>query len=152
MTKTTRKNRSLTSRLRHRPLASLQEEFDDLVERMFGGEDGWTIGHNVMALDLSETDNTIEARLDLPGVDPDEIDIQINRNLLTVSGERKAGKKEKGQTSYNVERRSGSFSRSITLPSEVNEDEVAADYKDGVLSITLPKSEEANARKIKVSH
>ena len=152
MTKTKKKNRSLTSRLRHRPLASLREEFDDLVERVFGGEDGWTIGNNGPALDLSETDNTIEVRFDLPGVDPDEIDIQINRNLLTVSGERKEAQEEKGRTSYRVERHSGSFSRSITLPSEVNEDEVAADYKDGVLSILLTKSEDTKNRKIKVSH
>jgi HSP20 family protein len=152
MTKTADKSRSLTSRLRHHPLASLREEFDDVVERIFGREDGWGIGHNIPSLDLSETDNTIEARLDLPAVDPDEIDIQVNRNLLTVSGERNEEKEEKGRTFYRMERRAGSFSRTITLPADVNEDEVAAEYKDGVLSITLPKAEEAKCRKVKVAH
>ncbi|MBI2481384.1 MAG: Hsp20/alpha crystallin family protein [Planctomycetia bacterium] len=152
MSKTAKKGRSLTDRLRHHPLASLREELDDVMERVFGGDDACTIGRNVPALDLSDTENTIEAKLDLPGIDPDEVDIRINRNLLTVSGERKEEDVEKGRTFYRVERRTGTFSRSITLPSEVNEDEVAAEYKDGVLTITLPKIEQAKARRIKVSH
>ena len=149
MAKTKEETRSLTSRLRRHPLTSLREELDDLYDRMFGSDEGWSGG---LALDLSETENTVEARLDLPGVDPEAIDIQINRNLLTISGERREEEEEKGRTYYRIERRSGAFSRTITLPSEVNEDEVAAEYKDGVLRITLPKAEEAKARKIKVSH
>jgi HSP20 family protein len=152
MSKTAKKARSLTDRLRRHPLASLREELDDVMERVFGGDDACTVGRNAPALDLSDTENTIEAKLDLPGIDPDEVDIRINRNLLTVSGERKEEEVEKGRTFYRVERRTGAFSRSITLPAEVNEDEVAAEYKDGVLTITLPKAEQAKARKIKVAH
>jgi HSP20 family protein len=150
MSKTTKKkSRSLTSRLRNHPLAVLRGDLDEVMERMFRSDDGWVIGRHVPSLDLSETENTIEVKLDLPGVDPDEIDIQVNRNLLTVRGERK--EEEKGRTYYRVERRTGGFSRSVTLPSEVNEDEVAAEFKDGVLTITLPKAETAKARKIKVT-
>jgi HSP20 family protein len=151
MSKTAKKSRSLTSRLRHHPLASLREDFEDVMERMFRSDDVWPVGRNLPSLDLSETENAIQAKFDLPGIDPDEIDIQVNRNMLTVSGERKEEEEEKGRTYYRVERRTGGFSRSITLPSEVNEDEVAADFKDGVLTITLPKAEAAKARKIKVT-
>ncbi len=82
--------------------------------------------------------------------DDSEIDIQLNNNLLTVSGERKEEKEEKGRTLHRIERRVGSFSRSITLPCSVAADEAAAEYRDGVLKITLPKTEESKAQKIKV--
>jgi HSP20 family protein len=70
--------------------------------------------------------------------------------MLTVAGERKEEKEEKGKTFHRVERLYGNFSRSVTLPCSVNEEEVAAEYKDGVLTIKLPKAEEAKAHKIKV--
>ncbi len=149
MTKATEKARGLTSYLPHHPLASLREEFDDVMEHMFGGDDRW--GHNSPLFDLSETDNAIEAKLDLPDMDPDEIDVKVNGNLLTVSGERKRENEEKGRTYYRMERRSGSFSRSITLPAEVSEDEAAAEYKDGVLTLTLPKADVAKSHRIRVA-
>jgi HSP20 family protein len=101
-------------------------------------------------LDLSETDTAVETKMDLPGVKPEEIEIQLNGNVLTVSGERKEEQEEKGKTYHRLERRVGNFSRSMTLPCPVEEDEVAASYKDGVLSITLPKTDEAKTRKIKI--
>ncbi|MGI9327637.1 MAG: Hsp20/alpha crystallin family protein, partial [Pseudomonadales bacterium] len=79
-----------------------------------------------------------------------EIEIQLNGNVLTVSGERKEEQEEKGKTYHCVERRIGTFSRSMTLPCPVEEDEVAAAFKDGVLTITLPKTDEAKTRKIKI--
>ncbi len=152
MKRTNEKTRSLSSYLPQHPLASLREEFDDVMERMFGSDDRWGHGHNSPQLDLSETDNAIEAKLDLPEMDPAEIDVKVSGNVLTVSGERKEEDEEKGRTFYRMERRRGSFSRSINLPVEVNEDEAAADYQDGVLTITLPKSDATKSHKIRVGN
>lgn len=130
---------------------SLREEMEDLLSRVWEDEsEGWFSGALKPSVDLSETEKAVEVRMDLPGVKAKEIDIQINKNLLTVSGERKEEKEEKGKTYHRVERRTGNFSRSFTLPCAVAEDEVAAEYKDGILTITLPKTEEAQTRKIKV--
>lgn len=136
---------------RRGPVSGLLEEFEDAVGRLWEGrEDGWSFGYSVPSLDISETDKSVEVKLDLPGIKPKEIEIQLNGNVLTVSGERKEEQEEKGKTYHRVERRSGSFSRSITLPCAVQEDEVAAEYRDGVLTVTLPKTEEARTRKIAV--
>ncbi len=130
---------------------ALREEMEDLVSRFLGnGEEAWPAGRMMPAVDLSETANALEARVDLPGVKPKEIDIQVSGNLLTISGEKKEEKEEKGKTFHRVERHSGSFSRTMTLPCAVNEDEVAAEYRDGVLTITLPKCEQAKSRKITI--
>ena len=133
------------------PRGSFLEEMENMMGRLWDeGEDGWLLGRNAPSVDISETDTAVEAKLDLPGVKPEEIDIQLNANILTVSGERKEEKEEKGKTFHRVERRSGSFSRSFSLPCPVAEDEVAAEYHDGVLSIKLPKTEEAKPHKIQV--
>jgi HSP20 family protein len=148
----TEPSRNAATAARRAPLVVLRDEMDDLLSRFFGGEDGWFAGRIVPTVDLAETDEAVLAKLDLPGVNPDEIDISISGNLLTVRGERKEEKEEKGKTFHRIERRTGAFSRSLTLPCAVNEDEVAAEYKDGVLAITLPKCEEAKSHKIKVKH
>jgi HSP20 family protein len=124
---------------------------NDLCARLVGDEDeGWFSEAMVPALDLSETDTAIEVRMDLPGITAKDIDIQISGNVLTVSGQREEEKEEKGTTFHRVERRYGSFSRSVTLPCAVVESEVAAEFHDGVLAIKLPKTEESKAHKIKV--
>lgn len=145
-------SRSIASRLRHHPLTTIQDEFEDLMTRFFGTDSQWSASYNFPSTDVSETDNTIDVKIDLPGIDPDDIDIQINRNSLTVSGQRNEEEdEERGRTFYRIERQSGAFSRSVTLPSAVNEDEIAAEYKDGVLWVTLPKAEVAKTRRIQVS-
>ena len=134
------------------PLAQgLRGEMEELMSRFWGDEeDGWNFARMTPAIDVTESESALEARVDLPGVKPDEIDIQLSGNLLTVSGERKEEKEEKGRTYHRIERRSGSFSRCVSLPCAVQEDEVAADCRDGVLTITLPKTDEAKSHKIKV--
>jgi HSP20 family protein len=133
------------------PFATLREEMNDLRARFFGnGEEDWVAGTMVPALDVSETDTAIDVRMDVPGITAKDIDIQINGNLLTVSGERKEEKEEKGKTFHRIERSCGNFSRSVTLPCSVAESEVAAEYHDGVLTIKLPKKEESKAHKVKV--
>lgn len=128
-------------------LEDFQHKFSQMLDE---GVDYWTQGPFGMSVDVAETDNAIEAKVDLPGVAPKDIDISLNGNVLTVSGQRKDEREEKGKTFHRVERSSGRFSRAFTLPCQVEEDEVAAVYRDGVLTITLPKNEVARTRRIAV--
>jgi HSP20 family protein len=123
----------------------------ELFSRAFGEREETGVWTELLPLDLSETDQSFEVRLDVPGVNPKEIDIQLNANMLTISGERSEEKEEKGKTYHFVERSFGSFSRSVSLPSPVKEDAIEARYKDGVLTVTLPKTEEAKSRKIAIT-
>lgn len=136
---------------RRGPLENIREEMQDLISRTFSEEgDLFGVERITPSLDLSEADSTLEVRMDIPGMEAKDIDIQVNANVLTVSGERKEEREEKGKTYHRIERRVGAFSRSVTLPCPVKEDAVDAQYKNGILSIKLPKTEEAKARKITV--
>lgn len=139
---------SLASSVRH-PLETLRQEVDDMLARLWTGG-GEMLGRISPNLDVSETDGALDVRMDIPGIKPADIDIKVSGNQLTISGERSEKHDEKGRTFHRVERRSGSFSRSITLPCAVREDQVEATYKDGVLSVRLPKTDEAATKKIKV--
>lgn len=143
--------RSIRPWFRRGPLSTLRQEMEELFSGAWpeGEQLAWS-GALVPALDVSETDKTIEVKMDLPGIKASDIDVQVNGNVLTVSGERKEEKEEKGKTYHRIERRYGSFSRSTTLPAAVIEDKVDAQYHDGVLTITMEKTEEAKSRKIKV--
>jgi HSP20 family protein len=136
---------------RRGPLANLRSDLEDLLSNLvMDAGDGWLTSHLAPSLDVSETDSAVEVRMDVPGMKPDDIDIQLSGNTLRVSGERKEEKEEKGRTFHRAERRSGSFSRVVTLPCNVKDDKIDAQYHDGVLTISMPKCEEAKARKIKV--
>ena len=136
---------------RRDPLSTLRDEMDELLSRLWGnGEEDWIGGPGSPSLDLAETDTALEARVDLPGIKPDEIDVQLNENYLTISGEREEEKEEKGRKFHRVERRTGTFSRCVALPCRVQEDKVTARYDAGILSVTLPKAEEAKAHKVKI--
>jgi HSP20 family protein len=104
-----------------------------------------------LALDLYETDDNLVVETSLPGINPDDVDISIVGNTLTIKGETKheAEKGEKGRYHYR-ERRYGAFQRSIILPTGVNTDAAEAVFKDGVLKLTLPKVEEAKPKRIEV--
>jgi HSP20 family protein len=130
----------------------MREEFNQLAHRFGDWEHGWPSG-GAPSVDLSETETELAARFDLPGIKASEIDIQVTDNVLTVSGERSEEKEEKKGNSrsfHRIERRMGSSSRSIVLPCAVNRDKVDATYKDGVLSIKLPKTEEAKSHKVTI--
>lgn len=101
-------------------------------------------------MDVSETDKEVIVKAELPGMDPKEIDVSVRGDILTLAGERKQEKEEKGVNFHRVERSYGSFSRSIQLPAEVDTGKVEASYKDGVLRITLPKAKAAAVKKIQV--
>jgi HSP20 family protein len=133
------------------PFMALRDELSGFRSRFFDDEEeGWLTGIMNPSFDMAETDAAVEIKMDVPGVDAKDIDIQVNGNLLTISGNRREEKEEKGKTYHRVERSYGSFSRSITLPCAVNEDKVAANYQEGVLKVTLPKTQESKAHKIKV--
>jgi HSP20 family protein len=124
---------------------------EDLMDRVFvEGEEMWPFGRLAPSLDLAETDHAVEVRFDVPGVEAKDIEVQLNGNVLTVSGHRKEGKEERGKMYHRVERRAGTFSRSISLPCPVREETIEAKYVDGVLTITMPKTEEAKSKKIEV--
>ena len=121
--------------------------FDDFFEGSFGlspflGDP--TLTRNVIPrLDVSETEKEITISAELPGMEPEDIHISLDRNALTISGEKRAEKEEKGERYYRVERSYGSFNRSIPLPKEVDANKIDATFKRGVLRVKLPKSKTA---------
>jgi len=154
-----REGTSMPTLMRNRTLPvvdSLRREMNDAFSRFFPSlfEDGQEGKTSVMwnpRMDLSETDEAFLVQMDLPGLKKDEITVNVADHQLTVSGERKEEKKEEKENFLRVERSSGSFFRSLTLPSAVNEDAIQAEFKDGVLTITIPKTEESKSRRIEVS-
>ncbi|UCD99003.1 MAG: Hsp20/alpha crystallin family protein [Chloroflexota bacterium] len=97
-------------------------------------------------LDVSETDKEITISAELPGLDPEDIHITLERNTLTISGEKRAEKEEQGERYFRIERSYGSFHRSIPLPGDVDEDKIDATFKRGVLKVKLPKTPEAQTK------
>lgn len=136
---------------RHTPLAALRDEMSDLAS-MILTDVGEALPFRLLtpSIDLSETDSAVEVRVDLPGLKPADIDVQLSEHMLTISGRREEQKEEKGRTFHRVERRNGHFSRSVMLPCSVDETKVDAQFLDGVLIVKLPKTAEARAHKIKI--
>lgn len=122
------------------PLGLLRSEFDTLFDRFFGN---WPMPEAAWGLDLDETDSEVTVKVDAPGFEPGDFDIQVSGDTLRVTAERKAEKGDKG----TYERR---FQRSITLPAAVTVDQVEASYRNGVLELSLPKAEQARWKKIAV--
>lgn len=136
------------------PLATLRGEMDELFESFFG-EKGLTTpaAMSVPSVDVAETDESVEVTTDLPGYKADEVDIEIRDNYLTISGECSEENESEGGNGkkyHRIERRKGSFSRSVRLPCEVQPEKVDAELTDGVLKVTMPKAEEAKAHKISI--
>lgn len=100
-------------------------------------------------LDVSETDDAIEVLADLPGLEKKDIDVSLEKDLLIIKGERKQEKEESGKHFQTIERRYGAFYRSLRLPAEVKTNKIEASFKDGVLKISLPKTEKS---KRKIEH
>jgi HSP20 family protein len=102
------------------------------------------------AVDISEHDDEYLVKVELPGVNKEDVKITLESNILTIRGEKKQEKETKNENYHRVERNYGSFQRSFTLPTVVKSDKIDAVYKDGVLSISLPKAEEAKPKQIEV--
>jgi HSP20 family protein len=102
------------------------------------------------AVDILETENEIVLKADVPAIDPKDIDIEVQNQTLTVKGQRNFDKTEATKGYHRIERNYGTFVRSFTVPTTVDTEKVAADYKNGVLTISLPKKEAAKPRQIKI--
>ncbi len=130
------------------------KDFNDLVNEFlsdpFNTLEGAETRPFIPAFDVSETDDEIRVKAELPGMDVENIDVNLTGNVLTVKGEKKEEKEEKGENTHRVERSFGTFSRSFSLPTEVDPDKVNASYKDGVLSLKMPKTEAGKKKNIKV--
>jgi HSP20 family protein len=135
------------------PLARLHNEMDDLFDGFFRGLDRPFAGHKVWpAIDVAEQDDAIVVRAEVPGCKPEEIEVSVHGNTLTISGQKKETKEDKDKGYYHVESTYGSFRREINLPTDVDNSKVAAAYKDGVLSITLPRAEVSKAVKVQIQN
>lgn len=134
-----------------KPLQALREEFEQAFNRLAADWDGkWLTTEFSPACDLSETADAYQVRLDVPGIKPDDITVQVTGNSVRISGERKEEKEDKDKTYHRIERRSGSFCEALQLPGDVKEENVQAEFHDGVLTVTLPKSEASRTRTVKV--
>jgi HSP20 family protein len=135
-----------------RGAATLQEQ----VNRLFGnvlehsGEES-NLTSWAPAVDIYETEHELVVKADLPEVETKDLDIRVENNLLTIRGERKFEKKVNEENYLRVERAYGSFSRSFSLANTVNSEAIKADYQNGVLTLTIPKREEAKPKQIRVN-
>ena len=132
-----------------RELAALQNEMSRFVGSAFGEGNGQQRAW-VPAVDVWETDKEVVYAFDIPGISEDEISIEFEDNSLTVSGERERTKEISDERFYRFERRFGSFSRTIGLPQNVSEDQIKADYEDGVLEVRVAKPETPKPRRIQI--
>lgn len=138
------------------PFYRLRRQMDDLFDDFFEmapfeeGEREERLVPFSPSVDVSEKDNQIQVTAELPGLAEDDIDLSLSENVLTISGEKKEERKAEEQNYYRVERSYGSFQRRIPLPAEVGADQVEASFKNGVLSVTLPKKAEAQQEQKKI--
>ena len=129
------------------PLASFRM-FEDAVTRLVNEPHAarpWS-----PAVDIYETDNDLVLKADLPDVDQKDIDVHVENQTLTIAGERKFDREDSGKGYHRIERSYGSFMRSFAVPNAFDTDKIGAEFKNGVLTVTLPKKEAAKARQVKV--
>ncbi|MBN2019899.1 MAG: Hsp20/alpha crystallin family protein [Sedimentisphaerales bacterium] len=131
-------------------LARLHRDMDDLVSSFFGGWPALAEKTVWPAIDISEDENTLTVKAEVPGCNAEDIDISVQGNTLTISGEKKHEEEKKEKGYYYAERNYGSFRRDLSLPSDIDPSKIDAACKNGVLTIKLPKSERAKAVKVKV--
>jgi len=133
-------------------LSSLRREMDRLWENFFGERPLARVWEREWApsLDMSETKDNFVVKVEVPGIDAKDIDISLTGDVLTIKGEKKQEKEEKEEDYHFVERSYGGFSRSVRLPAEVESRKIKASYKNGILRVTLPKSEKVKAKEVKI--
>ncbi|MGB9720868.1 MAG: Hsp20/alpha crystallin family protein [bacterium] len=134
-----------------RELMSLREDMDRLFNTFFGKHMvEQTEGIWVPVIDIEEDNDNFIVKAELPGLKKEDVKIAVRGNLLTVSGERKQEEETRNKTYHRIERSYGKFSRTISLPSEIDANKIKAVYKDGILHITLPKPETMKPKEIEV--
>ena len=137
-----------------RELNTIQSEMNRLFNTFFETPttgNGGSLRRWIPAMDLVETDNEFILKADLPGLTESDVKIEVEDNVLTISGERKSEREESQEGYYRVERAFGSFRRSLTLPEGVDPEAVRASFERGVLEVHVPKPEERKPRKVEIS-
>ena len=139
-----------------RELQTMQTEMNRLFNTFFdapapGNGVQTTLRRWIPAMDVVETDDHFVLRADLPGLNEGDVNIELDDNVLTISGERKAEHEQRNEGFYRVERASGSFSRSLTLPEGVDAEGIQASFDSGVLEVRVPKPEQQKPRKVQIS-
>ncbi len=136
-----------TDKLLFRPGFGLFDSFfnDANLPRLFNEKETW-----VPKIDVSETEKEIVVKAEVPGINKEDIDVTLTDGLLTLRGERKMENEDKKENFHLIERRFGSFSRTLRIPADVDATNIDASYKDGVLTVTVPKPETAQPRKIEI--
>jgi HSP20 family protein len=131
-----------------RELSSMDDQFNRLWRGLAEGrgrQESW-----LPAVDVFDQTDAVVLKAELAGMDPDDIEISVEDNVLTIKGERKFEEKVDDERYYRIERRFGSFQRSLALPQGVKADDISASYDDGILAVRVPKAEEEKPRKITV--
>jgi HSP20 family protein len=127
-----------------RDLRTMEDEFDRLMGRAFS-RDTW-----MPALDVRESEDRFDVKVDLPGLNPEDVNVTFEDGMLTISGKRHFETEDAGETWHRVERGFGTFARSIRLPQTTDADRIEASFDKGVLNVTVPKSEHAKPKTIQV--
>jgi HSP20 family protein len=137
-----------------RDLMATQRDFDRLFREAFSpifGEGELSTRTWAPPVDIYENGDNLVLKAELPGVDPRDVEIRVEDSTLYLKGERKFEKEVKEESYHRVERSYGTFTRSFSLPNSIDSDKVSAEYKDGVLTLTMPKREEAKPKTIKIN-
>ena len=138
-----------------RDLVSLQDRMNRMFQESYRGreaDDEWSLGGSwAPAVDIYEHEGNIVLTAELPGVDPKEVDVRVENNVLTLRGERKWSDEVSRENYHRVERSYGAFTRSFTLPNVVDTEKIKADFRDGMLRLVLPKREEAKPKQISIN-
>ena len=144
----------LTTRRPMRNLFSFHNEMGRVFGDLFASHEGGTDAEETSwmpTVDISETENGYEIRAELPGVPENDVNVSVTDNVLTVKGEKRQEEETEGKNYHRVERHYGSFQRSFTLPRHIETDAIKAEFKDGVLTLGIPKAEVAKPTEIPIT-
>lgn len=137
-----------------REISTLQDRMNRMFEETWGrnrrGEDEPITGSWLPPVDVRESNESVDIQVELPGIDPKDVQLSVENNMLTIRGSRNFEKATEGQTYHRVERAYGTFERAFSLPTNVDAGKVQATYRHGVLHLSLPKREEAKPRSIQI--
>jgi HSP20 family protein len=133
-----------------RDMVNLRADMDRLFKSFFSGYPEEREGHWAPIIDIEEDKDSILVKVEVPGINKDDIKVTVRDNILSISGERKQEKEMKEKTFHRIERSYGKFSRTITLPTAVDAGKIKATYKDGILNVSLPKPESVKPKQIEV--
>ncbi|NTV38896.1 MAG: Hsp20/alpha crystallin family protein [Demequinaceae bacterium] len=128
-----------------------QDDVQRVFRQLFSDADATLSGAFSPALDVEESDNDFTLHIEVPGVKPDDVEVSIEENVLTIAGSRDFYDERAAEGFRRIERRFGRFHRAVRLPDRVDPDGVSASYKDGMLTVTVPKSESAKPRKVAIA-